>query len=451
MRFARGRPHTRLSPCFLGENGGACPLLYRSLMSNSKGNFWVKCIAMLVGLPLTLLALMTLASMLTSNVWIQLGIAFAVAVVLPLLVADRLLPAEVEKGRGIPSTVLTISWVAIPVLVFGLCLGVVSPMLHAEAAILDNSPVAMAAPVARFIAIGDADTDDADTDDAVATVDRGGSELEPRAEQALSPSSTPSPSPAPAPPSAQTSAPVRPVPAANPPSPTGLSGLFGSGTESMTPSAVFRVWADSVVSVKIFHGDTALGNGTGFAVGRDRVVTNHHVVEMVIGPRGEVSNGVRVGVQTRDGSWAQDVRLLDYDVERDLALLHVDLPGDTPPVRLAQDESIEVGEPVISIGSPYGLDHTVTDGIVSARRMLEGSRWLQVSSPISPGNSGGPIFDGSGAVVGVSTRVVTTESRAQNLNLAIPSGDVMTFIERTPTIDHPIDIGGGQAQATGSW
>jgi len=218
----------------------------------------------------------------------------------------------------------------------------------------------------------------------------------------------------------------------------------------MTPSQIFSRWADSVVAVQSFHGHHEAGGGTGFVVGRDLVVTNHHVIAQALFAH-ENGGGIRLGVQAKDGSWAQNVTVIDYDVERDLALIRCELPGNVPPVQLAGDEAIVVGEPAISIGNPYGLDHTLTDGIVSARRMYEGSRWIQVSSPISPGNSGGPIFDAQGVVIGVSTRVATTEFRAQNLNLAIPSSDVQTFIDRTPTIDAPIQLGGGGAQGTGTW
>ena len=210
-------------------------------------------------------------------------------------------------------------------------------------------------------------------------------------------------------------------------------------------------WADSVVAVQSFAGQTEAGGGTGFVVGRDLVVTNYHVIARAVFAHEHGRGGIRLGVQAKDGSWAQNVTVIDYDEARDLALIRCELPGNVPPVQLASDDAIVVGEPAISIGNPYGLDHTLTDGIVSSRRMFEGSRWIQVSSPISPGNSGGPIFDQHGVVIGVTTRVATSEFRAQNLNLAIPSSDVKTFIDRTPAIDAPIQLGGGGTQQVGTW
>ena len=90
-----------------------------------------------------------------------------------------------------------------------------------------------------------------------------------------------------------------------------------------------------------------------------------------------------------------------------------DLPR---PVVLGVSDEVVVGESVVVIGNPIGLEHTMTDGMVSSRRVYEGKRYIQMSAPVSPGNSGGPVFDEHGDVIGVTVAKLWGE----NLNLAIP-------------------------------
>ncbi len=407
--------------------------------TKSRGDGWLKLVALVIAAPFTFLALMTLASMLTANVWLQLGLAALAAIALPLWIADRIIVFKggVEHGRGVTSSVLAGTWSMVPVVVLCLGLGWVSPLLHAEAAILEESPLAPAAKVVRMIALDNTEA----TDVVEQAIEEAPETQEPEETTGETTEETTVETTASASDDSESEAEAVSEVVTNTP--------IVSNDARMTPSAVFRRWADSVVAIQVFRGSTELGGGTGFVVARDLVVTNHHVVNSAIASR-KRGRHLRVGVQMKDGTWARQVQLLDYDEARDLALLRVDVPGDIPPVTLADDDAIQVGEPAISIGNPYGLDHTLTDGIVSARRMYDGARWIQVSSPISPGNSGGPIFDAHGVVIGVSTRVATTEFRAQNLNLAIPSSDVKTFMERTPEVD-TIDFGGGGAESVGTW
>ena len=107
-----------------------------------------------------------------------------------------------------------------------------------------------------------------------------------------------------------------------------------------------------------------------------------------------------------------------------------------------------MGEPVFVIGNPLGLEHTLTTGIVSARRTYEGKKWIQMSAPISPGNSGGPVFDGKGKVIGVATAVIHGYGRAQNLNLAVPVDQVKQLIKSDYPNKRKLGSGGGTG---GSW
>ncbi|MBW2457147.1 MAG: trypsin-like peptidase domain-containing protein [Deltaproteobacteria bacterium] len=128
------------------------------------------------------------------------------------------------------------------------------------------------------------------------------------------------------------------------------------------------------------------------------------------------------------GATFEEVWILTADPTADLALLQIDLshptdgdPVDVEPVVLGDSDKIVVGEEAISIGNPLGLAHTMTTGIVSSRRTYRGKQWIQMSTPISPGNSGGPVFNAYGEVIGVSTASVGGGfGGGQNLNLAVP-------------------------------
>lgn len=181
-----------------------------------------------------------------------------------------------------------------------------------------------------------------------------------------------------------------------------------------TPSELFARFAPAVVSIKVDHGGFHSG-GTGFFIASDgTIATNHHVIR----------NASEVQVELFDGTEHARVELLTSDAEADLALLRIEV---TPPVfvELGNSDAVEVGEPVSVIGNPLGLDHTLTNGIVSARRIYEGERFIQMSAPISPGNSGGPVFDAHGRVIGVS---VAQMIGGQNLNLAVPINQLRSLV-----------------------
>jgi S1-C subfamily serine protease len=89
---------------------------------------------------------------------------------------------------------------------------------------------------------------------------------------------------------------------------------------------------------------------------------------------------------------------------------------------------VEVGEAVLVIGNPLGLEHTLSTGVVSARRLYRDKRWVQITAPLSPGNSGGPVFDQKGSTIGVATAVVGP-GFGQNLNLAVPIDQVRAMLK----------------------
>jgi S1-C subfamily serine protease len=147
-------------------------------------------------------------------------------------------------------------------------------------------------------------------------------------------------------------------------------------------------------------------------------VTNFHVVadEWLVD---------RTGVTVRQGSDTTfPGTIVAADAATDLALVRVDRPL---PVLTVNPAEPAVGTPVIVLGSPLGLDGTVTDGIVSALRTERGVRRIQISAPISPGNSGGPVLDRDGAVIGVSVSKDVADG-AEGLGFAIPAADLCAVL-----------------------
>jgi S1-C subfamily serine protease len=216
------------------------------------------------------------------------------------------------------------------------------------------------------------------------------------------------------------------------------------GTE-VNAAELFKKLAPAVVTLSI-KGARSEGGGTGFLIDSSgTVVTNHHVIEDAVG----------CTVKTLSGATYEDVWLLTDEATSDLALLKIDLakpkegtPPDFAPVTLGDSQEVQVGEPVFVIGNPLGLEHTLTTGIVSARRTYEGKKWIQMSAPISPGNSGGPVFDGKGRAIGVATAVIHGYGRAQNLNLAVPVDQVKQLVKSDYPNKRKLGSGGG---AGGSW
>ena len=116
-------------------------------------------------------------------------------------------------------------------------------------------------------------------------------------------------------------------------------------------------------------------------------------------------------------------KVLGSDPVTDIAVLRIDAK-DLPTVRLGNPKQIEVGDPVLAIGSPFGLEQTATQGIVSAKgRSLPGDAvvpFLPTDAAVNPGNSGGPLFDGSGQVIGINAQIYSQSGGYQGLAFAIP-------------------------------
>jgi putative serine protease PepD len=199
------------------------------------------------------------------------------------------------------------------------------------------------------------------------------------------------------------------------------------------------------------EGNTATGSG--FVIDDDgHVVTNQHVV-----------NGAeRVSVRFSDGT-ETTARLVGEDPSTDIALLELeDVPDDLEPLELGSAEALEIGDLVVAIGSPFGLEGTVTTGIVSAldRELtapdgftIDGA--IQTDAAINPGNSGGPLLDGQGRVVGVNSQIASESGGNDGIGYAVPVEtvrEVVDALESGRTIERPwlgvriADADGGGAQ-----
>jgi serine protease Do len=158
--------------------------------------------------------------------------------------------------------------------------------------------------------------------------------------------------------------------------------------------------------------------GSGFLVSEDGyLLTNYHVVEK--------AEAIRVKLSGPPGAEAETeyaARVIGKDPLTDLALLKIELKRKIPAVRFGDSDALEVGDWVVAIGNPFGLSHTVTAGIVSAKGRVLGTGpyedFIQTDAAINMGNSGGPLFNLRGEVVGINTALV---SGGQGIGFAIPS------------------------------
>jgi S1-C subfamily serine protease len=166
--------------------------------------------------------------------------------------------------------------------------------------------------------------------------------------------------------------------------------------------AIIKAVTPAVVTI-----DTSVSSGSGFLVAPGLVLTNKHVI----------SGGGSIRVRFADGS-ATDAYLSATALDADLALLRISAAApSTPTVRLGNVRDVHVGQDVLAIGSALGvLRSTVTRGIVSAVRTVNGLTYLQTDAAINPGNSGGPLIVGDGVVVGITTLKM---SSAESLGFAI--------------------------------
>ena len=183
-------------------------------------------------------------------------------------------------------------------------------------------------------------------------------------------------------------------------------------------AAVFERTSPAVVSIQAMKINKAKPQrrfetivGSGVIIDKDgQILTNAHVVD-----------GAASLTVTLDSGNKVPARILGLDPVLDIALLRVDSTGALPAARLGDSSAVKVGEEVVAIGNPIGLDQTMTRGIVSGlNRLLPGvsdEPMIQTDAPINPGNSGGPLVDRCGGVVGINTLI---SEDAQSIGFAVP-------------------------------
>lgn len=164
--------------------------------------------------------------------------------------------------------------------------------------------------------------------------------------------------------------------------------------------------------------------GSGFIISKDGyIVTNNHVV----------AGAAKIYAYLTNRKEPYPAKLIGSDEQLDLAILKLDAGDDLPSLEFGDSNRLEVGSWVIAIGNPYGLDHTVTVGVISAKGRplnINGNQFtdlLQTDASINPGNSGGPLINLQGKVIGINTAI---NAQAQGIGFAIPSSTVTQVVDQ---------------------
>ena len=188
--------------------------------------------------------------------------------------------------------------------------------------------------------------------------------------------------------------------------------------KELSAEEVFELASPSVVEIA---GKTSKGTSTGTGFFNDdqgTVITNYHVIEDCYEATITLSNGKNYSVD----------KVMGYSEDKDIAILSTSCKNSTP-LKIRKTE-IKTGEKVYTIGSSLGLSGSLSDGIVSsAERIINGHTYIQITAPISHGNSGGPLLDSEGKVIGITTAYLAD---GQNLNLAIPVNEVSSISISNP-------------------
>jgi S1-C subfamily serine protease len=208
----------------------------------------------------------------------------------------------------------------------------------------------------------------------------------------------------------------------------------------------------------MFHArESNTSTGSGFLVDRrGDVLTDYHVVDGA-----DRSGGVTVLLQ---GNLRRRAGVIAVDPSSDLAVLHVDMRGlpSVRPLPLGESSTVRVGDPTLTIGNPFGVDRTLSSGIVSAlQHRLQASdgqaidNVIQTDQPIDAGNAGGPLLDAGGQVIGINSEVIAPETGdrgGQALAFAVPIDTASEILARAahagPVRVAYIGLGGGSARGS---
>ncbi len=191
--------------------------------------------------------------------------------------------------------------------------------------------------------------------------------------------------------------------------------IAASTPAAMTPAEIFKRVSPAVVVITTHTFDGQSGLASGFIVEpRGVIVTNCHVL----------AQAEQAEVRLNDGRTFPIRDVLDWDIPKDLLVFSIEGDG-LPTVPLADPKQVEIGQPVFVIGNPLGLEYSISDGLLAGVRYERNAKWLQFSAPISQGNSGGPVLNTQGQVLGVVSFMLT---QGQNVNFAIASDEVRSHL-----------------------
>src|ERR1700676_727774 len=181
----------------------------------------------------------------------------------------------------------------------------------------------------------------------------------------------------------------------------------------------------------------SLGSGV-IVDAKGYIVTNRHVVEK--------ADRIRVKLMDDPPGVLHDAKVIGSDQETDLAVIKIESEKALPVAKLGNSESMEVGDWVLAVGSPFGLSETVTAGIVSAKgRNIVPNRqfqsFIQTDAAINPGNSGGPLVNMAGEVIGINTAILTETNAYAGVGFALPSNTIVQVYNQLTGPEHRVSRG----------
>ena len=169
------------------------------------------------------------------------------------------------------------------------------------------------------------------------------------------------------------------------------------------------------------QAERSLGSGV-IVDKRGYILTNNHVIE----------NATKIQVQLNNDTARYTAKVVGADDDTDLAVIKIEVNKELPVAKLGNSEGVQVGDWVLAIGSPFGLQATVTAGIISAKDRgglglaKQFQRFLQTDAAINPGNSGGPLVDLAGQVIGINTAIITGSRGYEGVGFALPSNTAIS-------------------------
>jgi serine protease Do len=252
------------------------------------------------------------------------------------------------------------------------------------------------------------------------------------------------------------------------PSPTQLSSQFAQISKQLEPSVVNINTESTIKNVRprrrgnppdgddgnqfddffdrFFGGQGGNGGairerslGSGVIVdAKGYIVTNRHVVEK--------ADRIRVKLQDDPPGVLHDAKVIGLDTETDLAVIKIEADKALPIAKLGNSDSMQVGDWVLAVGSPFGLSETVTAGIVSAtgRNIVPGRQFqsfIQTDAAINPGNSGGPLVNMAGEVIGINTAILTDTNAYAGVGFALPSNTIVQVYNQLISPEHRVSRG----------